>query len=93
MTGYSIHSQDMFLNKFPPLRRPASVELRRFIFDVCCCSLGALLRGEQRQTNSDGVADPLIKLINFRQVTRRHYGRRVNSNVSPETSWADWLAG
>lgn len=42
-------------------------------------------RGEQHEANSDGVADPLIKLINSRQVTRRRYGRQVNSNVGLET--------
>jgi len=31
------------------------------------------------------VANPLIKLINSRQVTRRRYGRQVNSNVGLET--------
>jgi len=33
------------------------------------------------------VADPLIKLINSGQVTRRRYGRQVNSNVGLETGW------
>jgi len=42
-------------------------------------------RSGQRRANSDGVADPLIKLINSRQVTRRRYGRQVNSNVGLET--------
>lgn len=34
-----------------------------------------------------GVADPLIKLINSGQVTRRRYGRQVNSNVGLESGW------
>lgn len=42
-------------------------------------------RGGQHQANSDGVADPLIKLINSGQVTRRRYGRQVNFNVGLET--------
>lgn len=33
------------------------------------------------------MADPLIKLINSGQVTRRRYGRQVNSNVGLESSW------
>lgn len=45
-------------------------------------------RSGQCRANSDGVvADPLIKLINSGQVTRRRYGRQVNSNVGLETSW------
>lgn len=44
-------------------------------------------RSGHRRANSDGVADPLIKLINSRQVTRCRYGRQVNSNVGLETGW------
>lgn len=44
-------------------------------------------RSGHRRANSDGVADPLIKLINSRQVTRGRYGRQVNSNVGLETGW------
>lgn len=34
---------------------------------------------EQHSANSDRAADPLIKLINSRQVTRCSYGQGVNS--------------
>jgi len=69
--------QGVFLNN--PLQNLDDLSL------MFVAGLRSHTRGEQHQANSDGVANPLIKLINSRQVTRRRYGRQVNSNVGLET--------
>lgn len=74
---FPLFIRDVFLNN--PLRNLDDLSL------MFVAGPRSRTRSGQRRANSDGVADPLIKLINSRQVTRRRYGRQVNSNVGLET--------
>lgn len=66
------------------LPSPSPLPLQTWTIYLWC--LLPSLSGYAQVNFNFGVADPLIKLINSRRVTRSRYGHRVNSDVGPRKS-------